>query len=302
MRGQTALVATPGGHIDELHEVAGRWGVENRFWITAATPQTSSMLAGEDVEWVRAVGARQAWQAGVSLAGALRIMRRRQPGQVVSTGAALAVPYLLAARALRIPVTYIESATRFDGPSITGQIMERTPGARLLSQAPWPDRPRWGDFGSIFDSFASRSAQVQPVRSAVVTVGSERFPFSRAIDLARAGLPTARIRWQTGHTEVDPDLPGEHRRWWPAAELAAAVQEADLLITHAGVGSILTALRLGTCPVVLVRRAEDGEHIDDHQVQLAAALEARDLIAVAHSHDDFADAVERAMSRRIVRT
>lgn len=302
MSGQTALVASPGGHMDQLMEVAGKLGIKRRFWITASTPQTASMLADEDVEWVRPVASRQGLQAAASLGRALQIMRSRRPERVVSTGAALTVPYLLAARAMRIPVTYVESATRFDGPSITGRIMERTPGVRLFRQGPWSERPKWTYFGSIFDNFRAEPSERREVRSALVTIGSERFPFPRGIAMARAGLQGVSVQWQTGHTPVTDELPGETRPWLPAAELAERVRQVDLVIMHAGVGSILTALRLGKCPVVLVRRAEDNEHIDDHQGQLASALEARGLIAVAHSDADFADAVDRARSRRIVRT
>ena len=75
---------------------------------------------------------------------------------------------------------------------------------------------------------------------------------------------------------------GRHlQQWLPAEELHAALGAADVVITHAGVGSVLACLRQGTVPVVLARTARQGEHIDDHQHQFARLLAERDLAVCA---------------------
>src|SRR5699024_11189304 len=122
-------------------------------WITARTSQTTTLLADETVEWVPYVGSRQLRRAITSVPAALHILKAHRPGLVVSTGAALALPYLLAARSLRIPVTYLESATRLVGPSLTGRVLQRIPGVDLNHQAKeWVgSNTRWKPYGSIFD-------------------------------------------------------------------------------------------------------------------------------------------------------
>ena len=50
------------------------------------------------------------------------------------------------------------------------------------------------------------------------------------------------------------------------------VQEARVVVTHAGVGSILVTLMHGKRPVVVPRRAHLGEHVDDHQLELSRRL------------------------------
>lgn len=301
-----ALVASPGGHSDQLFEVADKFARrDERFWITARTAQTAALLAEEDVEWVPYVGSRQARAAISSFRPAREIMWRRRPTRVASTGAALAVPYLLTARALGARITYLESATRLAGPSITGRIVERVPGATLYRQvAEWQKpRSRWTHFPSIFDGYASQPVPPRTVAQMLVTVGSERFDFGRAINMVLEGVQCrdVDIRWQTGHTRVAGDLSGQAAQWWPGDELAAAADEADLVITHAGVGSILMVLRTGSCPVVIPRSARLGEHIDDHQMQLAEVLEARDLVVVVRPGDDVGAAIEVASRRQIIR-
>jgi UDP-N-acetylglucosamine transferase subunit ALG13 len=117
----------------------------------------------------------------------------------------------------------------------------------------------------------------------------------------RALLPDADITWQTGST------PAVHRgrplrRWLPAAELQAAMRQADVVICHAGVGSALTALDAGKVPVLLPRRGDRGEHIDDHQTQAADLLAGRSLAVRADpdelTYRDLLRAATRTVRRR----
>src|ERR1019366_5797041 len=52
----------------------------------------------------------------------------------------------------------------------------------------------------------------------------------------------------------------------------------ELFITHGGVGSVSTALRLGKKPVVVPRRKSFVEHVDDHQLAFVNELARMDLI------------------------
>ena len=61
---------------------------------------------------------------------------------------------------------------------------------------------------------------------------------------------------------------------------------ADYVITHAGVGSVMTAVRLGKVPIVVPRRQAEGEVINDHQFELATELSRMGWCRVASSLDD----------------
>jgi UDP-N-acetylglucosamine transferase subunit ALG13 len=58
----------------------------------------------------------------------------------------------------------------------------------------------------------------------------------------------------------------------PVDRFEQLVQTARSVVTHAGVGSILVAMRHGKRPVVVPRLARYGEHVDDHQLELARRL------------------------------
>jgi UDP-N-acetylglucosamine transferase subunit ALG13 len=74
--------------------------------------------------------------------------------------------------------------------------------------------------------------------------------------------------------------------------------EAEKVITHAGVGSILCATRAGHLPVVVPRRHDLGEHVDEHQAELTARLELRGSVIAVREIADLAAAVAAAPPRR----
>lgn len=303
--GTTLLVATPGGHVDELLDLADRFTAPGTrvCWVTARNAQTETLLAGRQVVWVPRVGTRQWYRTLRGLPRALRLLRRIRPIRVVSSGAALTVPYMIAGRALGAQVVYVESATRVDGPSVTGRVAERLPGTTLFRQAGW-ERKRWSRTTGVFERYAAlpREEDSHPeVRSVLVTLGSERFPFQRALQSVATAVPDdVAVRYQTGSTPIPETLPGLARAWWPYGELRSAASDADVIVTHGGVGALLLALRNGQRPVVIPRLSDHGEHVDDHQLELARDLAARGLIVLAEPGDDMWGKLSEA-GRAVVR-
>ena len=70
------------------------------------------------------------------------------------------------------------------------------------------------------------------------------------------------------------------------------VQEARVVVTHAGVGSILVTLMNGKRPVVVPRRADLGEHVDDHQLELSRRLAAIGVVTLVENVVDLQRALE----------
>ncbi|MFK8023814.1 MAG: glycosyltransferase [Ilumatobacter sp.] len=300
------MIATPGGHVDEMYDLATRLfdADRDRIWITARTAQTESLLRDERVEFVPAVAARQGFKALKSLPTALKLMRSLDPSLVVSTGAALAVPYLYAARALRLPTRYIESATRMKSPSITGRLVSVLPGVSLNHQARDWQLDKWNAMGSVFDIYthAPTTAEHPDLvdMNIVVSFGTEKFPFERGRDRIQAALDGVDdVLWQLGTTPSRADLSGRQAELVPYDELMDAIVAADVVVTHAGVGSILSVLRAGKCPVVLPREERHGEHVDDHQVELSKILVQRGLAVMVGPDDDVAQAIDRALDVKI---
>lgn len=68
----------------------------------------------------------------------------------------------------------------------------------------------------------------------------------------------------------------------PFDDLVEYVKAARVVITHAGVGSILVSLANGKHPIVVPRLREHGDAVDDHQLPLAERLAGAGLVSVAY--------------------
>jgi UDP-N-acetylglucosamine transferase subunit ALG13 len=209
---------------------------------------------------------------------ARRIIRELRPSLVVSTGSAIAVSYLPAARLAGIPAAYIESAARADGPSLTGRLLRHVPGVQLYSQYPDWARPPWGYAGSVFDEYAPAGASdPEPIKRVVVTVGTLAFCFRRLIERVLEILPAdCEVVWQVGASDIR-GLGIKAHRIMLADTLRAEISRADLVIAHAGIGSALTAMDAGHCPLLVPRERIHREHVDDHQLQIAQRLDRAGL-------------------------
>ncbi|HEX6688735.1 MAG TPA: glycosyltransferase [Solirubrobacterales bacterium] len=300
----TLLVASTGGHLKELHLLRNRLSdVEGPFrWLTFDTPQSRSLLAGEDVELVPFVGDRDALGAIRSLPLARRLTGAPDVKAVVSTGASVAVPYIAMARTRGLRCCYVESAARLDGPSLTGRLLSRVPGVSLVSQCREWAGGRWRYGGSVFDSFECAEAVGGDARleRIVVALGTTAEAFPRIVHrLKRILPPEAEVLWQTGNTDPDTvGVPGHYML--PERELTAAMSEADAVVCHAGVGNALAALEVGKCPVIVPRRLAFAELVDDHQVQIAGELGERGLAISVEadqvSREDLLAAARRRVS------
>lgn len=281
--GPTLLVASTGGHLTQLVQLAPRIepNAERRVWVTFDTPQSRSLLASEKVEFVDFMAPRQ-WARGIAnLPRAVRIFRRYRPGRVFSTGSGIALSFLPMARSFGARASYVESAARTEGPSLTGKVLSRTPGVRTYTQYENYADKRWVFGYSVFDEYPQREAH-EPIRAdgpkVLVLLGTLDFSFERLVHKVVASLPPGSdIAWQLGHTNAPEGLPGRHFAFAPASELAALASWSTVVVAHAGCGSAITALDNGVWPILVPRHVVNGEHIDDHQVQVARELERRGL-------------------------
>lgn len=72
----------------------------------------------------------------------------------------------------------------------------------------------------------------------------------------------------------------------PPEEFQAHLARCDLLVAHAGIGSILSALELGKPVIVLPRQAALGEHRNEHQLATAKRFGARGMVRVAQDETE----------------
>lgn len=275
----TLLVANDGGHLMQLHTLRPRLGVgDDVVWVTPRTPQTESLLAGERVHWTLPCPPRDTGALARNTMACRRLFRDHDVSLVVSTGAALALAVLPQARLRGIEAVYIESATRFDTPSLSGRALAMVPGITTFSQSSALTRGHWQYLASPWELYDTTPTPPRPIRSMVVSLGTQGdYGFRRLLDrLVPLVPPGTNVLWQTGGTDAT-GLGIEARDRVPSEEMSTAIRSADVVVAHAGTGIALMALENGKLPILVPRRAMHGEHVDDHQLTIALELSLRDL-------------------------
>jgi UDP-N-acetylglucosamine transferase subunit ALG13 len=127
-----------------------------------------------------------------------------------------------------------------------------------------------------------------------VTVGTHHQPFERLLE----GLGGLDDELVVQYGPAKPPAVSRAEPFMPFDAMLDRFREADTVITHAGVGSIICARREGHVPLVVPRRRELGEHVDDHQVELTRALAQRGSVVAVWDVDALAQTVAAAPPRR----
>ncbi|MEL6104150.1 MAG: glycosyltransferase [Pseudomonadota bacterium] len=129
-----------------------------------------------------------------------------------------------------------------------------------------------------------------------VTIGTV-FPFDRMIRAMDAYAETSEIECiaQIGDGAFTPSHMSWHQSL-PANQYTRMVEEADVIVSHAGMGSAITALQTATPIVMLPRRQEAGEHNTDHQMATARWLEEKPGVFIAWDEGELGKRIAEAQA------
>jgi len=108
-----------------------------------------------------------------------------------------------------------------------------------------------------------------------VSVGTEKFAFDRLLklmdELRESNIVSDKIFAQIGHSLYQPKN-FDYERFISFDKMVDYIKKANILIFHAGVGSVFLSFSLGKRPIIFPRRHEFNEHLDSHQVEFANKL------------------------------
>lgn len=101
----------------------------------------------------------------------------------------------------------------------------------------------------------------------LVTLGTQHQEFTRLLDYIENSNLKGEIIVQAGYTKY------ESKRmkifdFISYDEMEKYIDKSDLVITHAGTGSIVMPLKKDKKVIACARLSKFGEHVDDHQVEL----------------------------------
>ena len=117
------LVGSSGGHLTHLYMLEDFWKNNIRFWVTFNKEDANSTLKGENVYHCYFPTNRNIKNLIKNSFLAIKILRKEKPDLIISTGAAVAVPFFYFGKLFGAKTIYIEVFDRINKPTITGKLV-----------------------------------------------------------------------------------------------------------------------------------------------------------------------------------
>lgn len=117
------LVCSSGGHLSQLYLLKPFFQDKERFWVTFDKEDARSLLDGEKRYSCYYPTNRSLKALFINLKLAWKVLRTEKPDLIISTGAAVAVPFFYLGKILGIKTLYIEIFDRIDSPTLSGRLV-----------------------------------------------------------------------------------------------------------------------------------------------------------------------------------
>ncbi len=120
---KVCLVGSSGGHLTHLYMLKPFWETKERFWVTFDKEDARSILQGEKVYPCYYPTNRNLKNLIRNTYVAWKVLRKEKPDLLISSGAAVAVPFFYLAKLMEKKLIYIEVYDRIDKPTMTGKMV-----------------------------------------------------------------------------------------------------------------------------------------------------------------------------------
>ena len=131
----------------------------------------------------------------------------------------------------------------------------------------------------------------------LVMLGTQNNSFHRLLeeidDLINKGIINDEVVVQAGHTKYK----SKNMKIFsliPLEELEELIEKADLIITHGGVGSIISSLKKGKKVIAVPRLHEYQEHVNNHQKEIVETFDKKGYIIGIQDVKELNEAIEKS--------
>lgn len=148
---KVCLVGSSGGHLTHLYMLKPFWQNKERFWVTFDKQDAQSILKDEKMYPCHYPTNRNIKNLIKNTILAWKILRKEKPDLIISSGAAVAVPFFYLGKLFGAKLIYIEVFDRIDKPTMTGKMVYPIVDEFIVE---WEEMkkvyPKAENFGSIF--------------------------------------------------------------------------------------------------------------------------------------------------------
>jgi UDP-N-acetylglucosamine transferase subunit ALG13 len=287
------LVCSAGGHLNQIKELIDPLLKVSDVYLVTLDREDSRTLLKSNVRHYFIRDIRDRGNLFHNFTDSLKVFLREKPDIVITTGAGSALSTCLLAKMFFKKVIYIESFARVEEPSAFGKFISRFANHVLFQWPKLKNYYRKGVYaGSIFN--INLNSGEKKMEQVFITVGSTEFQFNRLLkdidDLIDQGIIKQKVIAQIGTCEYVPRN-FEHFKWCSFVEMQKLMLQSKYTITHSGTGSIVNALQMGAKVITVPRLAKYGEHLDNHQLEIANEFKALGLLIVSNSPVELKNAV-----------
>ncbi|MDN4847522.1 PssD/Cps14F family polysaccharide biosynthesis glycosyltransferase [Ligilactobacillus salivarius] len=148
---KVCLVGSSGGHLTHLYMLKDFWKDKDRFWVTFDKEDARSILENEKVIPCYYPTNRNIKNLIKNTFLAIKVLLKERPDLIISSGAAVAVPFFYIGKILGAKLIYIEVFDRIDKPTVTGKLVYPIADKFIVQ---WEEQkkvyPKAINLGSIF--------------------------------------------------------------------------------------------------------------------------------------------------------
>lgn len=148
---KVCLVGSSGGHLTHLYMLKPFWSDKDRFWVTFDKEDARSVLEGEKMYPCYFPTNRNIINLIRNIGVAWKVIRKERPDVIISSGAAVAVPFFYIGKLFKCKTVYIEVFDRIDKPTMTGKMVYPVTNKFIVQ---WEEQkkvyPKAVNLGSIF--------------------------------------------------------------------------------------------------------------------------------------------------------
>ena len=148
---KVCLVGSSGGNLTHLYMLKPFWKDKNRFWVTFDKEDARSLLKDEKMYPCYFPTNRNIKNLIRNTFLAIRVLKKEKPDLIISSGAAVAVPFFYLGKMMGAKLIYIEVFDRIDKPTMTGKMVYPIVDKFIVQ---WEEMkkvyPKAVNFGSIF--------------------------------------------------------------------------------------------------------------------------------------------------------
>ena len=117
------LVGSSGGHLAHLNMLKPFWKDQERFWVTFDKEDARSILKDEKMYSCHFPTNRNLKNLIKNNFLAIKVLKKEKPNVIISSGAAVAVPFFYIGKLFGAKTVYIEVFDRIDKPTVTGKLV-----------------------------------------------------------------------------------------------------------------------------------------------------------------------------------